>query len=1020
MKGVSYRRSLLGIAALAMALVVPVITGELGAAFAQSGEPQTYEFDMPPQPLADALRAVGSKAGVNIAFDPSAVRGKRAPELRGTYTVEEAVRRLIEGTALNLRRTDGGSLLISERGPPPREAAVAMPQIMVERSRLLNMDIARSRDDAQPYVVFDREVIERSGAVSVEDFLKQRLPMNTSAGTNNQGAGLLGNISQINLRGLGTNQTLILIDGHRMPSLSNLGTPLQTDLNGIPTGAIERIEVLPTTSSGIYGGSATGGVINVILRRDYQGLELRAAYENTFSTDTAIRRGFLSGGFNLEGGKTNVLVGLGYSDANWLLAGDRDFISRGRAAILINNPATFFSATTPPLGSTPNIRSTNGTNLTLRGGTALNSPVTFVPIGYAGPASDNGAALAANAGHYNLEQAGVSQNGAGGRNQTLLNSPTIESALASIRRDFTPALSGFVDGFYVRNRTYSSGSQFGTSFNIAANARNNPFNQAITVAVPTATVSDQLYAPVDEYRAMTGVIARLPAKWMAEADYSWNRTSYSFSLAPTLSAAATTSISNGTIDVLRDTTVFPLDLSPFVVQAQLVSPFKATLKDTSVRFSGPVGSLPGGEPTVTMLLERRDEVFSDGFNYSPVGTFYSPGRSQTISSAYAEARVPIVSQSNRLPGVYALEVQAAGRSDQYKLNGATNSVLLSGNTVPPINRVSSTIRSSNPTLGLRYQPSRDLAIRASYGTGFFPPTVNQILASQVNFQNIIDPRRGSATQGLIPGLTGGNTGLRPEESKSWSTGFILSPGWIDGFRLSVDYTHIEKTDNINTVPGGVQGLVNNEALFPGRVIRGPAAPGDAFGVGPITFIDNTSINIARNWVDAYDVAADYHLEVPTVGAFDLNFLGTWQPHFRTQLISTAAITEGAGVSSANPLRFRGNASLAWRQGHWDVTWLVRYFDSYVVSTTPATILNQGGNGRVPSQTYHDVFVRYAHGPVTSATRASRMLGEWEIRVGVKNIFNRKPPFDAGNTVNFYSPYGDPRLAAYYVELKTAF
>jgi len=72
-------------------------------------------------------------------------------------------------------------------------------------------------------------------------------------------------------------------------------------LNGIPLAAIERIEVLPTTASGIYGGSATGGVINIILKRDFQGFQTRLTYDNTFDTDSAVRRVDLSAGFNLEG-----------------------------------------------------------------------------------------------------------------------------------------------------------------------------------------------------------------------------------------------------------------------------------------------------------------------------------------------------------------------------------------------------------------------------------------------------------------------------------------------------------------------------------------------------------------------------------------------------------------------------------------------------------------------------------------------------------------------------------------------
>src|SRR5262249_21909442 len=162
-----------------------------------------------------------------------------------------------------------------------------------------NTDIARSRDDAQPYVVFDRETIERSGATTVEDFLKQRLTMNTTAFTSSMNGNTIGSPSSINLRGLGATSTLVLIDGHRSAGvIAFFGSPRQADTNSIPVGAIERIEVLPTTASGIYGGSAVGGVVNIILRRDYSGAEVKLTYENTFASDVTGRRVDFGSGLN--------------------------------------------------------------------------------------------------------------------------------------------------------------------------------------------------------------------------------------------------------------------------------------------------------------------------------------------------------------------------------------------------------------------------------------------------------------------------------------------------------------------------------------------------------------------------------------------------------------------------------------------------------------------------------------------------------------------------------------------------
>src|SRR3546814_14300606 len=114
--------------------------------------------------------------------------------------------------------------------------------------------------------VFDRTAIERAGAINLNDFLLKRLSSNTYATTTSQSGNILGDKSAINLRGLGENQTLILVDGRRLSSLSAGFSPGQPNLNGIPLAAVDRIEVLPTTASDIYGGSATGGGINGVLR----------------------------------------------------------------------------------------------------------------------------------------------------------------------------------------------------------------------------------------------------------------------------------------------------------------------------------------------------------------------------------------------------------------------------------------------------------------------------------------------------------------------------------------------------------------------------------------------------------------------------------------------------------------------------------------------------------------------------------------------------------------------------------
>ena len=144
-------------------------------------------------------------------------------------------------------------------------------------------------------MVFDSEQIQNSLAGSLDEFLRQQVPMNQSLTRLDEGsASADGNRSEINLRGLGVEETLILVNGRRQTGVvrdSTGGGPTQTDINGIPLTAIERIEILPSTAGGIYGGGANGGVVNIILKRDYSARTLTVRYDGTAEGGGATRRG---------------------------------------------------------------------------------------------------------------------------------------------------------------------------------------------------------------------------------------------------------------------------------------------------------------------------------------------------------------------------------------------------------------------------------------------------------------------------------------------------------------------------------------------------------------------------------------------------------------------------------------------------------------------------------------------------------------------------------------------------------
>ncbi len=1021
---------------------------------------QSVTLDIDAPTMVKALIQFTQQSGLQLIF-PTDEEAARIParKLTGTYTPEVALDRLLKGSGLQYefinprtiairlqksttslpadgREAQGEAVQLAlartgfvaedalkdRAAPEAPERAEAVPEILVRGSKVLNMDIRRSADDAQPYVIFDRRQIEQSAAVNLEDFLRQRLMANTTVLSPSQSDSPvgLGSASSIDLRGLGSNQTLILIDGHRSASFAYGGSAQQPDINGIPLSAVERIEVLATTASGIYGGSATGGVINIILRRDYAGVETKVTYENTFDTDVSRRRVDVSGGFSLESGKTDVIFSASYSDGNVLLEQDRGFQARTLAHRFANNPAAVLNATTPLLGATTNIRSSNGSPLILKNGTALNSPITFVPAGYAGTA-DGGAALVANAGRYNLELANTAQTN-GGRRASLVNNPTVKSFNAAIRRPLSGRVQAFLDlsassndgAFYTNRAT--------RSFTIPVAAPNNPFGQAIRVTTPIFGGDGVIQSSNEKQRVVGGVIMQLAAGWRAEADYTWDQTRFSNASHGESTAQSTAAVTSGALDVLRDTNAFPVDFSPYIGQTIVTTDADTRLQNAVIRLAGPVWRLPAGAASVSTSIEHRRESLG---NQRTIGGSYDaffPSRSQRVNSVYLEVNLPLVAPHLNWRGVHELDLQLSGRRDEYETSGANNISATSPDQ--DVQRATNNTDSTNPTIGLRYRPVRDLMLRLSYGSGFLPPAVEQLVTAPPfdvegflsGLLGLRDPLRGNELLGDFFVLTGGNADLRPEESKSRSAGIVWTPDFVPGFRASIDWTEIQKMDNITSFSLGGATIVTFADFAPSRLPRGPVAPGDPYGVGPIIGLDLTLLNIAQTRLQMYDLALQYDWETSRFGAFGITAGATRQVQFETQIVPSAPLVENLGQRTH--LKWKSFATLSWDYRAWRLAWSTRYYDGYWLNLAHNFDADQG-SAMVRSQDYHDLYASYRFADAAGDLAAAPgLLSGLELQAGVKNVFNTLPPIDVRASGNALA--NAAQLASYYISIKKAF
>ncbi len=1034
----------------------------LSPAFAQA-----QEFDIDAGPAVIALSEFAAQADVSVVYTYDVVDGLETNRVEGVYEPNQALNLLLAGTSLSAYEGDGGAFAISareERGDSEsknlsqtpvmmaqnqmsssrsqastNESLVddgddktsgsreleRIPEILVIGKRTLNVDIERTPDDIQPYAVFDQNDIAESGAQNIEDFLRTRLTSLNSPLTQQQTEGGT-NRSGFDLRGLGQHQTLILVDGRRNVAVSELGSAMQPDLNGIPIAAIERIEVLANTASGVYGGGATGGVINVILRKDYAGISTKLTYGNSFEGGGGERRIDVSAGFNSKNNRTNILFAGSYSERTSLLVGERDFLTRGRQHILDNNPGSLLSGS-PPLSGTTNIRSSSGANLTLRpelGGGDIGSAITYVPYLYAGPSADGGAGLVANGGQYNMDPANTVQS-RGGAKQALLNAPTVKSAILTARQRLTENIDMFLELSASENASSFSTNGANSQFVIPAGAASNPFNEDVIVTTPAIGTDRASTSVSKSEKITTGAIIKLPKDWMAALDFMWNRTEFTRAqYAGSFTTAINSAINDGEIDVFKDTNEFPADFATYFQGDPVVAaPSDGTMKGFAVRVGGQLPwSLPGGSPSLSLLVEYRDEKLDDyvltnpNFFLGPLSTTYY-NRSQSISSVYAESLFPLVSSKNERPGVRLLEVSLAVRRDDYRITGASNNVISVPGILDPAPRIEEErdVSSVDPTLGIRYRPVESITFRANYATGFLPPqmtflvpgrTVNSTVALR---RGLTDPLRGNEPIGVIILTQGGNPDLRSEESTSRSVGFIANPHWLPGLRLSIDWLRISKRDNV-TFLSPFQDTIDSEEFIPGIIVRGE--PSDGYDVGPITGFNGAAINLARQEVEAVDYSVSYDRATAKRGTFGLLISATRSISNRSQLFPTSLESETSGL--AGSLKWQGSAVLSWDHRSWGVAWGARFYDSYFKRSDHSVVENQG-SAKIPSQTYHDLSISFQPGVVSH----SAFLANSELRLGIKNVFNSKPPIDVESAF-FYSTFGDPRLANYYLSVRKDF
>ena len=326
------------------------------AILASTAEAQAVtEWDLPGQPLANSLRDIAARTDSNIIFDKKLVRGQSAPPLKTRATTEEALLKVLEGTGLTYRQLDDKTVTIqlastdpaaatssnySSNGrirlaqaeigsatmaPRPAPETRMPPSVMLlEEIIVTGTNIRGIENNTAPITVLSRAYIDATGYSTTTRLLEsvtQNFALTNQSSTNLTGVSNSNREqgSGINLRGLGEGTTLVLVNGRRLaPGYKSASV----DISALPLSAIERVEILPDGASALYGSDAVGGVVNFILRDDFEGVETRlragvADGVDEYQASQAVGNSWDSGNF---------LASVEYFKRDLLLATDRDFV----------------------------------------------------------------------------------------------------------------------------------------------------------------------------------------------------------------------------------------------------------------------------------------------------------------------------------------------------------------------------------------------------------------------------------------------------------------------------------------------------------------------------------------------------------------------------------------------------------------------------------------------------------------------------------------------------------------------
>lgn len=964
-------------------------------------------FNIEAQPAPQSLTEYALQANVQVGYTAAVVEDVLTNPVKGEYDNVRALELLLKDTGLTAEYGERGifirRIVASEvsgdiEAPAPAVAETTSLQLMQSTIPALSQGSTtsvaednRAQDDQERVrieeitvtgthirgqlpvgahvLTIDRQTIEQTGLSTIADVI-QRLPQALGTGPNLDTSSIPVNVaddanhnpglgSSINIRGVGPDSTLTLINGRRVASSGRLGGFV--DISMVPLTAVERIEILADGASALYGSDAIGGVVNVILRDDYEGAETRVRY----GTVTSGSRDDIqfSQALGSSWGSGNMILAYEYRDRHALLNSERAYAANSDLTSLggddfdlqdFANPGTILSLVNFQTYAIP--EGQDGTSLT---------PADFV--GLAGTHND------------------LNRWGAG---TTLLPDTKRHSLFAAISQRLSKSVELFSEVRYTRRefdfRALSAG-------NILTVPSTNPF-----FVDPTGTGASSIlvfYSFVEEFGAdktsgkkdalnlTLGSKFALFDDWQLELygtydEQQVNTLRTNAPHLPTVAAALADPDPATAFNPFADGANSNPATIAMIGTAFNTEAIESDLWEVNATADGTLLVVPGGEVKVAVGLDYREETLNREqliLTTTPEPrSLVSPPFGREIFAAFAEVSIPIFGEGNRRPGLHGLDLSIAGRFEEYSDFGTT----------------------TNPRVGLSWAPSNALTLRATYSESFRAPLLTELRDDNLNALALTgeDPGVPSGISDKLL-ISGGNPFLKPETAKTWSAGFDLTPDSMPGFRLGVTYFSIDIDDRIAEPDSSSAGILADPEQYAEIITRNPDPsvvqswfdqadtqadfrnpPGALIDVIVDTRLNNVSVSEIRG----IDLIASYDFET-NFGTFGLYSNSSYFSDYREAFTSTAPFVETLDTLN-NQVDFRARNSVSWRHNGFAAYLYVNYVSGYTDDiSTP--------NREIDPWTTADLNFSY-----TMSDNASSWLRGVKTSLIVRNLFDEDPPF----------------------------